>query len=64
VFTPSEVAQEQMKKDYMERVWNMKHGELFSELMRVHSESARMLGEAYAELNRVKELLDEKPKPN
>jgi len=32
--------------------------QLFAELMRVHAESARMLNEAYAELDRVNKLLN------
>ena len=37
------IAMEDVKKAYMERVYAMSHAELFHELMRVHTESARLL---------------------
>ena len=53
----SYLAMEDAKKMYMERVYNMSHGELFSELMRVHTESSRLLTQAQNEIARLKELL-------
>ena len=38
-------APEDMKRDYMARVYKMTHGELFHELMRVHGESAKMIAD-------------------
>ena len=49
-------APEDMKRDYMARVYKMTHGELFHELMRVHTESAKIIGELQA---RVEELMAE-----
>ena len=49
------LAMESAKKDYMEKCWGMTHAQLFSELMRVHTESAKMLQtaqEKIAELER------------
>jgi hypothetical protein len=49
------LAMENAKKDYMEKCWGMTHAQLFSELMRVHTESAKMLQtaqEKIAELER------------
>jgi hypothetical protein len=37
----------------MERVYKMTHAELFHELMRVHTESARMIMELQAEIERL-----------
>ena len=44
---------EDMKRDYMARVYKMTHGELFHELMRVHGESAKMIADLQA---RIEEL--------
>ena len=51
-------AQVDAKEKYMEMLSKMSWQQLFGELMRVHAESARMLNEAYAELDRVNELLN------
>jgi hypothetical protein len=51
---PAGVTQE-AKMMYMERVYKMTHGELFHELMRVHTESARMIMEMQAEIARLNE---------
>ena len=51
---PTEVTQA-VKTQYMERVYKMTHGELFHELMRVHTESARMIMELQAEVARLNE---------
>ena len=56
--TATELAIEDAKKEYMERVWAMTHDQLFSELMRVHTESAKLLQEAEAEILRLIQLLD------
>ena len=41
----------------MERVYSMSHAELFHELMRVHTESAKLLQEAHKELDKVRQAL-------
>ena len=51
-------AQVDAKEKYMEMLSKMSWQQLFAELMRVHAQSARMLNEAYAELDRVNELLN------
>jgi uncharacterized protein YaaR (DUF327 family) len=50
------LAMENAKKDYMEKCWNMSHAQLFSELMRVHTESAKMMQVAQ---EKIQELMDE-----
>jgi len=50
----SSVAAQDAKMMYMERVYKMTHGELFHELMRVHTESAKMIMELQAELEKMK----------
>ena len=50
------IAMEDVKKAYMERVYAMSHSELFHELMRVHTESAKLLQEAEGEIERLKRL--------
>lgn len=52
------LAMEDVKKAYMERVYAMSHSELFHELMRVHTESARLLQDAHAENERLKDTLE------
>jgi len=52
------LAQADAKEKYMAVLTKMTWDQLFAELMRVHAESARMLNEAYAELDRVNELLN------
>jgi hypothetical protein len=49
----SSVAAQDAKMVYMERVYKMTHGELFHELMRVHTESAKMIMELQSELARL-----------
>ena len=51
------LAMEDVKKAYMERVYAMSHAELFHELMRVHTESAKLLQAAEAELEKVRNQL-------
>jgi hypothetical protein len=52
------IAAEDVKRAYMQRVYAMNHAELFHELMRVHTESARLLQEAIAERDRLQTLVD------
>jgi hypothetical protein len=52
------IAAEDVKKAYMERVYAMSHAELFHELMRVHTESARLLQDVHAENERLKDTLE------
>ena len=52
------IAAEDVKRAYMERVYAMSHAELFHELMRVHTESAKLLQEAIAERDRLQTLVD------
>lgn len=58
VLTQTELAIEEAKKNYMEQVWAMTHDQLFSELMRVHTESAKIIQEQEAEILRLIQLLD------
>jgi hypothetical protein len=51
------IAMEDVKKAYMERVYTMTHAELFHELMRVHTESAKLLQASEAELKKVRDQL-------
>ena len=53
-----EVAADDAKKAYMQRVWAMSKDQIFHELMRVHGESSRLLTVAQNEINRLRELLD------
>ena len=52
------LALEDVREEYMDRVWNMNHDQLFSELMRVHTESAKMLQDLEAEMNRLIDLYE------
>jgi len=51
----STVAAQDAKMMYMERVYKMTHAELFHELMRVHTESAKMIMDLQQEVERMKE---------
>ena len=51
------IAMEDVKRAYMERVYAMSHAELFHELMRVHTESAKLMMSAQQELDKVREQL-------
>ena len=53
------IAMEDVKKAYMERVYAMSHAELFHELVRVHTESARLLQIAEGELRRLQERIEQ-----
>ena len=52
------LAHDEAKAKYMDSLTKMNWNQLFAELVRVHAESARMLNDAYAELDRVNELLN------
>ena len=52
------IAAEDVKKAYMQRVYAMTHAELFHELMRVHTESSRLLQDVAEERGRLKALVD------
>jgi len=52
------IAAEDVKKAYMQRVYAMTHAELFHELMRVHTESARLLQDVSAERDKLQALVD------
>lgn len=58
ISTMMPIAAEDVKKAYMERVYAMTHAELFHELMRVHTESARLLQDAHSENERLKDTLE------
>ena len=53
------IAAEDVKKAYMQRVYAMTHAELFHELMRVHTESARLMLMAQEELEKVRSQLEQ-----
>jgi len=53
-----EVAADDAKKAYMQRVWAMNKDQIFHELMRVHGESSRLLTLAQNDINRLRELLE------
>jgi hypothetical protein len=50
-------APDDLKKAYIERVWNMTKGELFNELMRVQTESAKIISASHNEIVRLQEVL-------
>ena len=52
-----EVAPDDAKKLYMQRIWAMNKEEIFHELMRVHGESSKLLSLAQQEINRLHNLL-------
>jgi hypothetical protein len=52
-----EVAADDAKKMYMQRIWAMSKEDIFHELMRVHGESSRLLSIAQQEINRLHDLL-------
>jgi hypothetical protein len=52
------LAMEDIKKAYMEKVYAMSHAELFHELMRVHTESAKLLRDVHDENERLKDTLE------
>jgi hypothetical protein len=53
-----ERAGDDAKKSYMTRIWQMTKEQLFHEVMRVQGESAKLLLQAQAEIDRLNRLLD------
>ena len=53
-----EKASDDAKKMYMERIWRMDKEQIFHELMRVHAESSKLLMQAQAELDHLRNLLE------
>ena len=51
-------ADDQAKKMYMQRIWEMNKDQIFHELMRVHGESSKLLVQAQAEITYLRSLLD------
>ena len=56
------VAAQDAKMMYMERVYKMTHAELFHELMRVHTESAKMIMDLQKEIESMKEVAQDNDK--
>jgi hypothetical protein len=54
-----ERAGDDAKKQYMTRIWQMTKEQLFHEVMRVQGESAKLLLQAQAEIDRLNRLLDQ-----
>ena len=54
-----DTAGDDLKKAYIERVWNMTKGELFNELMRVQAESAKIITASHNEIVRLQGVLRE-----
>jgi hypothetical protein len=54
-----EKASDDAKKMYMERIWRMDKEQIFHELMRVHGESSKLLMQAQAELDHLRQLVGE-----
>ena len=52
------LADAKQRQQYMEDIRRMSWDELFNELLRVHAKSTKLLNEAYEELNRVYDLLN------
>ena len=53
-----EKAGDDAKKAYMTRIWAMTKDQLFHEVMRVQGESAKLIMQAQAEIERLNKLLD------
>lgn len=53
-----ERASDDAKKAYMTRIWAMTKDQLFHEVMRVQGEAAKLLMQAQAEIDRLRELTD------
>ena len=51
-------ADDQAKKMYMQRIWEMNKDQIFHELMRVHGESSKLLVQAQAEITALRSLVD------
>ena len=54
-----EKASDDAKKMYMQRVWAMDKDQIFHELMRVHAERSKLLMQAQAELERLRQVVGE-----
>jgi hypothetical protein len=54
-----EKASDDAKKMYMQRIWGMDKEQVFHELMRVHAESSKLLMQAQAELERLRQVVGE-----
>jgi hypothetical protein len=54
-----EKASDDAKKMYMQRIWLMDKEQIFHELMRVHAESSKLLMQAQAELDHLRQLVGE-----
>jgi hypothetical protein len=54
-----EKASDDAKKMYMQRIWGMDKDQIFHELMRVHAESSKLLMQAQAELERLRQVVGE-----
>ena len=52
-----ESADEDFKRQYLDRVWAMSKIDMFKELMRVHGESTRMMNQAQAEIDNLKAVI-------
>ena len=53
-----EKASDDAKKQYMTRVWSMTKDQIFHELMRVQGEASKLLMQAQAEIERLRNLTD------
>ena len=58
-----EKASDDAKKMYMQRIWAMDKEQIFHELMRVHAESSKLLMQAQAELEHLRELVGDGDEP-
>jgi hypothetical protein len=54
-------APEDMKRDYMARVYKMTHAELFAELMRVHTASSQMMADMQKKIDELEAALPNEP---
>ena len=50
-------AEDEQKRKYLDRVWEMNKIDMFKELMRVHGESTRMMLQAQAEIDNLKAVI-------
>jgi hypothetical protein len=50
-------ADEDFKRQYLDRVWAMNKMDMFKELMRVHGESTKMMNQAQAEIDNLKAVI-------
>ena len=58
-----EKASDDAKKMYMQRIWAMDKEQIFHELMRVHAESSKLLMQAQAELDHLRQLVGDVDEP-